>query len=548
MDVAASNLSPESNTADWRRLTNLVLVRRLAVLGVLFSVELAVITLCLDNDQIAGHSGLLALCHDWGPLMLRGVVVFATLFLTFTCLRFPSLLIAISARMEGAAISVRLIGGHAAALGFFAVFSLLLYHGQTFSSDLTAAIWLTCGLSAIALGAVAFVSPGGWVQLVGATGYLWILSTFAALAAAFGGNAIRPLWPRATALTFYLVQLILRPFGSFTGNPAAWTIGSPRFSVEIAPTCSGLEGIGLILVFTLVWLLLFKDECRFPQALLLLPLGVVVLFLLNSARIAALILIGNAGFESIATGGFHSQAGWIAFNVVALGTSVAARHVSWISKSKPAPAAVTVTNPTAPWVMPFVAILAAGMAAHAMSASFEWLYGLRIVAVAITLWVYRATYRKIDWRIDWTAPAAGLLVFALWLALDPSGPGPMPRELATASSTARFAWLALRIVGAIVTVPIAEELAFRGFLLRRFISPEFETISFRAFSWLAFVASSILFGLLHGQRWIAGTIAGLIFASVVTRRGRFGNAVIAHTTANALIAVAVLAFGHWDLW
>ena len=122
------------------------------------------------------------------------------------------------------------------------------------------------------------------------------------------------------------------PFGSFSGHAETMTIGSQRFSVEIAPTCSGLEGMGLILAFTILWLVLFRRECRFPHALILLPAGVVILFLLNSARIAALILIGNAGFEKIATEGFHSQAGWIAFNFVALGTSVAAREVGWISK------------------------------------------------------------------------------------------------------------------------------------------------------------------------------------------------------------------------
>jgi exosortase E/protease (VPEID-CTERM system) len=543
-----SSLSADSAVADWRRLAKLLPVRRLALLGVLFSVELAAITLYLDNDQIAGRSGLIALCHDWGPLLLRGIVVFATLFLTFACLRFSPLLIAISERMEGTPVSVRLIAAHAAALGLFAVFSMLLYQGHAFSSDVTAAIWLVCGLSAIGFGAAGFVCPGAWAQLARGTGYLWGLATFAALAAGFGGNAIRPLWPRATALTFYLVQTMLRPFGNFTGNPATWNIGSARFTVEIAPTCSGLEGIGLILVFTLVWLLLFKNECRFPQALVLLPLGVVILFLLNSARIAALILIGNAGFETIATGGFHSQAGWIAFNVVALGTSVAARQVSWFSRRKPAPKAVAVSNPTAPWVVPFVAILAAGMLSSAMTGSFEWFYPLRIIAVAVVLWSYRATYRTIDWRFDWTAPAAGLLVFAIWMALDRFGPGPMPRSLAAVSSTARFAWLAVRVIGATVTVPIAEELAFRGFLLRRFISADFEAISFRTFSLFALVASSVLFGMLHGQRWIAGTTAGLIFALVVTRGGRFGNAVIAHATANALIAVAVLGFGHWSLW
>jgi hypothetical protein len=53
--------------------------------------------------------------------------------------------------------------------------------------------------------------------------------------------------------------------------------------------------------------------------------------------------------------------------------------------------------------MPFVAVMAAGMAARAKTGSFEWLYGLRIVAVAISLWLHRATYKSINWRFDWTA-------------------------------------------------------------------------------------------------------------------------------------------------
>ena len=72
-----------------------------------------------------------------------------------------------------------------------------------------------------------------------------------------------------------------------------------------------------MIAFGIVWLLLFRKESRFPQALVLIPAGVVLIYLLNAARIAALILIGDAGAERIALGGFHSQAGWIAFNLVA---------------------------------------------------------------------------------------------------------------------------------------------------------------------------------------------------------------------------------------
>ena len=61
-------------------------------------------------------------------------------------------------------------------------------------------------------------------------------------------------------------------------------------------------------------------------------MGVVALFLLNAVRLTALILIGDAGAPRIALGGFHSQAGWISFNIVALGLAVAARRVAWISR------------------------------------------------------------------------------------------------------------------------------------------------------------------------------------------------------------------------
>ena len=104
------------------------------------------------------------------------------------------------------------------------------------------------------------------------------------------------------------------------------------------------------------------------------------------------------------------------------------------------------------------------------------------------------------------------------------------------------------MTGAVLTVPIAEELAFRGFLLRRLASPDFESVSWRVFSWTPFLISSAAFGLLHGDRWLAGTIAGAIFALAQQRRGRIGEAIAAHAVANALVAAWVLQTGSWQLW
>src|SRR5262249_6002685 len=73
-----------------------------------------------------------------------------------------------------------------------------------------------------------------------------------------------------------------------------------------------------------------------------------------------------------------------------------------------------------------------------------------------------------------------------------------------------LAWAAVRVFGSVVTVPIAEELAFRGFLSRRLIAADFWDVPEGRFTWSTWFVSSVLFGLLHG-RWLGGTVAGLLY-------------------------------------
>ena len=67
------------------------------------------------------------------------------------------------------------------------------------------------------------------------------------------------------------------------------------------------------------------------------------------------------------------------------------------------------------------------------------------------------------------------------------------------------------------------------------------------FSWVAFLVSSVLFGLLHG-RWLAGVLAGMLYALAFYRRRSLGDAVAAHAVTNALIAAYVLSTGAWSMW
>jgi exosortase E/protease (VPEID-CTERM system) len=308
--------------------------------------------------------------------------------------------------------------------------------------------------------------------------------------------------------------------------------------------------MALMLAFSSAWLLFFRREFRFPQSLLLIPAGMVVMWLSNAIRITVLILIGVAGAPGVALGGFHSQAGWIAFNCVALGFALYTRQMPWFAagsndKTKE-------HNPTAAYLMPFLVILAAGMVSHAVAGEFEWLYPLRFAAGVVTLWFFRAKYREFDWRVGWSAILTGIAVFGIWIGLDLLAPtgnhNGIESALASSPGFFRISWLVFRTAAAVITVPLAEELAFRGFLIRRLISPHFESLDFKRYTISSVVLSSVAFGLLHGDRWIAGTLAGLLYSAVFLRLGRIGEAVAAHATTNALIACCVLFGGKWYLW
>jgi CAAX prenyl protease-like protein len=116
------------------------------------------------------------------------------------------------------------------------------------------------------------------------------------------------------------------------------------------------------------------------------------------------------------------------------------------------------------------------------------------------------------------------------------------------SSPQRWLWIAARVAASLIIVPIAEELAYRGYLLRRLTAADFESVRFRAVGGWSLLLSSLAFGLAHGAMWLPGIAAGAIYGALVMRTERIGEALVAHVTANGLIAACVLLAGQWQLW
>lgn len=410
------------------------------------------------------------------------------------------------------------------------------------------AAWLAAGGLLVGSWAAAYLSPRGWADLARAVRAPALAGLVVGVGAVAAGRwATAGLWEPLRVATFWLVRgllgLIHRDVICEPGNDV---LGAGGVRVHLAPSCSGVEGIGLVSVFVAAYLVLARRTLRFPNAWLLLPAGIAAIWLSNAVRIAAMITIGAWYSRDVAAGGFHSQAGWMAFNAVALGLIVTARRLRFFAAAPATLPAAGGVNPAAPYLAPLLACLAAAMVVGAVAPTPTWLAPVKVAVAAVALAAYRREYAAMSWRGSWAAVALGAAACGLWLGLvllRPSPPAPRP-DLA---GTAAVAWVVARLAGSIVVAPIVEELAFRGFLARRLVAPAFEEVDPGRIPPWALLASSALFGALH-DRPLGGTIAGLLYGVAYARRGRLGDAVLAHAVTNALIAIVVWLSGDWSLW
>jgi exosortase/archaeosortase family protein len=138
---------------------------------------------------------------------------------------------------------------------------------------------------------------------------VWWYAIITALLGATAMQLSQRLWGPTATLTFDLVRRVLSPLmPTLQADPATHVLSSEHFAVQISEVCSGLEGMGLMLALTSAWIVYFRREYFFPRVLILVPIGLLTIFVLNILRIAALMFIGDAGFQEIAEYGFHSQA------------------------------------------------------------------------------------------------------------------------------------------------------------------------------------------------------------------------------------------------
>lgn len=412
--------------------------------------------------------------------------------------------------------------------------------------------WCLALLSVMSLWLLSVAPWRYWLSFVAVELKSIILALFVGFLAWSLAQSTQEMWRPLSNLTFEASASLLGLIYSDTiVDPTLKNLGTRDFVVNIAPACSGYEGIGLVTVFTVFYLSVFRKEFRFPQALLLLPIGIITIWLFNALRITILIAIGSSFSEKVALGGFHSQAGWIAFIIVIVGLLIAAHKFTFFSVEQDAKRSQdrTLTLPVA-LLLPFIILLASTLLTSSLSAEFDWLYPLRVLATAIALLYCWKAYYLGEPKINLEPVIAGVVVFVLWIVLVPNSieqNNIFMGNLASGSGGVVTAWLVLRFMGAVITVPLAEELLFRGYLFSRISQQKIKLVGKIPFYWPTLLVSSVLFGLMHSNL-LAGIVAGLIYGVVRFRGNSVMDAVIAHAMTNLLLSLYVISTGNWSLW
>lgn len=106
-----------------------------------------------------------------------------------------------------------------------------------------------------------------------------------------------------------------------------------------------------------------------------------------------------------------------------------------------------------------------------------------MLAGGAALWTFRSGYGELRRTWSWFAVSAGVAVFVMWIGLEPPLPdlgrrADLRAGLEAMPALAAGAWLMFRVIGAVVAVPLAEELAFRGYVCRRAVSAEVASVPF----------------------------------------------------------------------
>lgn len=218
-----------------------------------------------------------------------------------------------------------------------------------------------------------------------------------------------------------------------------------------------------------------------------------------------------------------------------------------------------------PWVAPFAVYMLGTMAESSIGVAIDYRiqYSVKLALVSGLLVIFRQRYPAWSGRgvtLGLLAGTAGIVVWVGLVALQARIPGlnefieaylggragfnPFAEQGVTAAS---LAFVAVRLTGLIIVVPVMEELFWRGFLARFLIDDDFEQVRPGQFTTASFLIVTLGFVCVHPEL-LAALTWGAAINWLYARTSNLWACIAMHSTTNALLGVYVLSTGTWSLW
>ena len=208
-------------------------------------------------------------------------------------------------------------------------------------------------------------------------------------------------------------------------------------------------------------------------------------------------------------------------------------------------------KPYIPYVLPFIALFVFIYLGPLLNISKGIIYPVQTIAIGVCLYYFRKAYlNEIRPQLDLPAILAGMFVFMIWVGIEGYYPAIGSSEFNPyeyGKESMIWVLMGFRLAGAVLVIPLMEELFWRSFAIRFLINDKFKDIPLGQFTWPSFIIVSIAFGFEH-HRWLPGIIAGMVYAGVLYRTKNLFSPILSHAVTNLLLGIYVITTKQWTFW
>jgi hypothetical protein len=239
-------------------------------------VELLALTLGFDTQRLIGAAPAWAGWLGYAPVGLSIGLAGGAAFLVLLGPRLPTLWQAMRTSSHHHRWGLWL-AGHLVACGVFTCVTAAILAGATAAvppSLLWPVLWMCSGATVLLLWLDTLAAPRLWWHLGSQASAAVLAASLVGVGVWGAGQMSQALWAPLAQTTFWGVRSLLRlVYPDVHYHLAEQVVGTATFEVALVPACSGYEGIGCVTLLLTLYLWLFRSHLRFPQALVLLPLG-----------------------------------------------------------------------------------------------------------------------------------------------------------------------------------------------------------------------------------------------------------------------------------